>query len=37
MKQQDFLFSQPAIRIVNAERREITIISTGKCSTALSI
>jgi len=35
MKQQDFLFSLPTIKIVNAESSEITMTSTGKCSTTL--
>ena len=33
MKQQDFLFSQPAIKIVSDESMDITTTSTGKCST----
>jgi len=32
MKQQDFLFRQPATKIVNAESMDITTTSTGKCS-----
>jgi hypothetical protein len=37
MKAQDFLFRQPAIKIVNAESRDIATTSTGKCSTGLNI
>jgi len=36
MKQQDFLFRQPAIKMVNAESRDIATTSTGKCSTTLT-
>jgi len=32
MKQQDFLFSQPATKIVSAESMDITTTSAGKCS-----
>jgi len=35
MKAQDFLFRQPAIKIVNAESMDIAITSTGKCPTTL--
>jgi hypothetical protein len=33
IKQHDFLFSQPATRIVNAENSDIATTSTGNCST----
>ncbi len=33
MKKHDFLFSHPAIKIVNAANMEIATTSTGKCST----
>jgi len=36
MKQQDFLFHQPAIKIVNEESSDIATTSTGNCSTGLN-
>jgi hypothetical protein len=34
MKKEVFLFHQPAIKMVKAASMDITIKSTGKCSTA---
>jgi len=37
MKQQDFLFRQPTIKMVNAESNDIATTSTGNCSMGLNI
>jgi len=37
MKQHDFLFTRPAIKIVKAESKDIATTSTGNCSTGLNM
>jgi len=37
IKQQDFLFSLPTIRMVNAESSDIATTRTGNCSMGLNI